>query len=179
MIEEILDRMAALDRRMAVVEQTTRALLAQRNAAPAAVGDGPLRISMNGKPAATISAPGAQASSTSVPGGVRFGGRQAQKPAEQKKPKVQIKPAPNARVEAKIRDEEGKPVPEVEVTIYDARNNVVKQTRTNRAGLWMAFLSPGKYGAECVLEGKVNENVIFTVKPGEDVVKIPAIPHQG
>lgn len=48
------------------------------------------------------------------------------------------------------------PLPGVSVTIYDPNDKVVKKTKTNRAGLWMSQLAPGKYVAlfEGMVEGK-------------------------
>ena len=81
------------------------------------------------------------------------------------------KEIPNSRVVGRIMDK-GKPVPEVTVTVYDNQNKPVKRTRTNRSGEWMAYLPPGKYGAECVLEGRVNGNVTFTVANGAKMVRV-------
>jgi len=149
MIEEILDRITALDRRMQVVEDNLKLLLNGRTAVPDSVRKPPIQgIKMNDKPAAT---PRLEAPKPEAP-----------------KPKA----APNSRVIGRIKGQDGKAVPNVNVTIYDARNNAVKRTRTNRAGDWMAFLPPGKYGAECLLEGKVNENVIFTVNMGDKIVRV-------
>lgn len=147
MIEEILDKMLALDRRMQVVETNLKVLLNGRNAG-LPVNAPPTGIKMNDKPAGVPR--------LDVP-----------KP-EEPKPKA----APNSRVIGRIKGQDGKAIPNVKVTIYDSRNSAVKRTRTNRAGDWMAFLPPGKYGAECILEGKVNENVIFTVNMGDKIVRV-------
>lgn len=152
MIEEMLNKMSALDRRMQVVETNLKLLLNSRSAG----------LPINGreaKPSAT---------------GVKMNDKPAQAPRlEAPKPEApKPKAAPNSRVIGRIKGEDGKAVPNVSVTIYDARNNAVKRTKTNRAGDWMAFLPPGKYGAECILEGRVNENVIFTVSMGDKIVRV-------
>lgn len=82
-----------------------------------------------------------------------------------------IRAAPNARVVGRIM-EDGKPIPEVNVTIHDDRDNAVRKTRTNRSGEWQAALPPGKYAAECILDGRVNGNVVFSVKEGDKIVRV-------
>lgn len=141
MIEEILGGQAVLDRRLQVVEQLLKQLLAAGGSRPAEDG-------------ATCKPQGPQPRIEAPP---------AQEPL--------IKAAPNARVVGRIADQ-GKPVPEVNVTIYDDRNNALRKTRTNRSGEWMAQLPPGRYAAECVLEGRVNGNVVFTVGQGDKIVRV-------
>jgi len=152
MLEEILDKMSTLDRRMQVVETNLKVLLNSKNAGLSingSVAEPPIGVKMNDKPA----------------GAPRL---EAPEPKGPPKPKA----APSSRVIGRIKGQDGKAVPNVSVTVYDARNNAIKRTRTNRAGDWMAFLPPGKYGAECILEGKVNENVIFTVSLGDKIVRV-------
>lgn len=86
-------------------------------------------------------------------------------------PEPLIKAAPNARAIGRIV-EDSKPVPEVNITIYDDKNNPIKKTRTNRSGEWMAQLPPGKYMAECLLEGRINGNVTFNVGQGDKIVRV-------
>jgi hypothetical protein len=138
MIEEILGSQAVMDRRLQVVEQLLKQLLATANQPAPAV-------------AATISAP--QPAACSVP----------EQPL--------IRAAPNARVIGKIMDG-GKPVPEVNITIHDDKDHPVRKTRTNRSGEWQAALPPGRYAAECLLEGRVNGNVVFSVGDGDKIVRV-------
>ena len=62
---------------------------------------------------------------------------------------------------------ESVPLASASVTIYDAKDQEVKKTKTNRAGLWMSQLSPGKYVAlfEGELDGKklLPQNINFEV----------------
>ncbi len=153
MIEELLAGMSVLDRRIQVLEQLLKQLLASANTGACALPPG---LEINGKP---------------VPGA-------APAPPAPPKPSLEgvveepiIRAAPNARVVGRIL-KDGKPVPEVNVTIHDDRNNAVRKTRTNRSGEWMAQLPPGKYAAECFLEGRVNGNVVFTVAQGDRMVRV-------
>jgi len=161
MIEEMLGKLSVLDRRMEVLEQTMKELLAARNAQPQPVQvqqkkSLPEGLRLNSKPAS-------EASSQSTP-------RMA---AADEKPEFQpiVKAASNARAIGRVQ-QGGKAVPGVSVTLFDSRNHPVKETKTNRAGDWMAFLPPGRYAAACMLEGKINENVMFEVKPGDKIVRV-------
>lgn len=59
---------------------------------------------------------------------------------------------------------------DLNVKIFDAKDNVVKETRTNRAGQWMCSLESGKYVVNIEGEYKGNElvpvNIPFEVKEG-------------
>lgn len=90
---------------------------------------------------------------------------------EKKKPKVP-KQRKNVRVFGHFDDEVGKPLSGVVVRIMDANNNVVKQTKSNRAGLWMSFLPPGKYIAEFVMAGMQPEARQFQLFDGQKEVEI-------
>lgn len=67
---------------------------------------------------------------------------------------------------------EGKevPLPGLNVKIYDDRDNLVKETKTNKAGRWASQLKPGNYVAN--IEGKFRGqnlypvNVNFKVREG-------------
>lgn len=153
MIEELLGGMAILDRRIQVVEQLLKQLLAAANASPGCAAPG---VEINGRPAKAAGSESPPAPKPSIEG-------TAQEPL--------IRAAPNARVVGRIV-QDGKPIPEVNVTIHDDRNNPVRKTRTNRSGEWMAQLPPGKYVAECLLEGRVNGNVVFNVGLGDKIVRV-------
>jgi len=153
MIEELLAGMAVLDRRVQVVEQLLKQLLATANSGPPCAVPG---VELNGHPAKSPGADPPAGQPPSIEGIV---------------PEPLIKAAPNARVVGRVM-EEGKPVPEVNVTIHDDRNNAIKKTRTNRSGEWMAQLPPGKYAAECFLDGRVNGNVVFNVGQGDRIVRV-------
>jgi hypothetical protein len=40
------------------------------------------------------------------------------------------------------------PIPDAVIKIYDQDDRIVKETKTNRGGIWMALLAPGKYVVE-------------------------------
>lgn len=155
MIEELLAGMAVLDRRVQVVEHLLKQLLAAANAGAACPAPG---LEINGRPA---KAPGAGPAAPAAP-----------RPSiEGIVPEPMIKAAPNARVVGRITGD-GRPIPEVNVTIHDDRDNAIRKTRTNRSGEWMAQLPPGRYVAECLLEGRVNGNVVFNVGQGDRIVRV-------
>jgi len=62
------------------------------------------------------------------------------------------------------------PLPGVDVSVFDAKDKLVKKTKTNRAGSWMSKLPAGRYVALC--EGRFQGkdlypvNINFEVKPG-------------
>jgi len=141
MIEELLGNFVLMDRRLQVVEQLLKQLLAANNSNACCAPTN------KEETRAIISEPARVA------------------------PEPLIKAAPNARVIGKIMDG-GKPVSEVGITIYDDINNAVKKTRTNRSGEWMAQLPPGRYVAECLLEGRINGNVVFNVENGAKIVRV-------
>jgi len=150
MIEGLVASIAVLDRRMQAIEQNMKLLLAAKNAsAPSGL---PLGLKLNDKPA----------------GGARLEAPEPTPPKE----KPLVIAAANSRVIGRINGRNGKALPEVEVKVYDERDAQVKDTKTNRAGDWMAWLPPGKYVAACLKEGEVNENIVFSVKPGDKIVRV-------
>jgi len=86
------------------------------------------------------------------------------------------KPVPqqkrNVKVFGHFDDDAGKPLAGVTVRIMDANNNVVKQTKSNRAGLWMSFLPPGEYIAEIIMSGMQPEARQFQLFDGQKEVEV-------
>jgi hypothetical protein len=160
LLREVHETIATFDRRLQNVEHLLKETLDAMNRQPAPAKEGlPPGLKLNDKPVMTS------------------GGAPA--PESKKGPSIEgttaapmIQLPSNTRVIGRIRGDDGRGLPGVNVTIYDAKNHTVKQTRTNRAGDWMASLPPGKYAAECVLEGKVNGNVVFNVKPGDRTMNV-------
>ena len=62
------------------------------------------------------------------------------------------------------------PLTEVAVKIYDAKDALVKETKTNRAGQWVSHLPPGKYIAEMtgLFNGQelIPQNINFEIPEG-------------
>lgn len=160
LIENLYERTAMLNRRLDNIEHLLKEVLDRLNRASvkessSVAQTGKLRF--NNHPADLATPESGQPKTPSIQGTVSH---------------PQLRPASNARIIGRIKDGSGKGLPEVAVTIHDSKNHVVKKTRTNRAGDWMAFLPPGKYAAECVLEGKVNGNVVFTVGQRDRTVSV-------
>jgi hypothetical protein len=53
-------------------------------------------------------------------------------------------------------------------------NSLVRETKTNKAGEWQCFLTPGNYKAEYFLDNVINTNIIFTVTPEQQILRVPA-----
>jgi len=62
------------------------------------------------------------------------------------------------------------PLTEVAVKIFDAKDKLVKETKTNRAGQWISHLPPGKYIAEMsgLFNGQelIPQNINFEIPEG-------------
>jgi hypothetical protein len=104
-------------------------------------------------------------------------------PRPQLKPKAEaVQPKPKAEaiekpvgvmVSSKVVVMDGTvplPIPDLKVRVFDDADRVVKETKTNRAGSWMASLKPGRYLVEITgqFKGKdlVPQNKNFTVPQG-------------
>ena len=149
MIEETLGGMAVLDRRLQVVEHLLKELLAKTNATTPKTITPPQPV----KAPPTIEAQGT-----------------CELPATRASAAPLVKTSPNTRVTGKVKDKEGRPLSDMSVSVYDAANKLVKQTKTNRAGDWIAMLPPGKYGAE--FAGRMNGSMTFTVQYGATTQRV-------
>jgi len=77
-----------------------------------------------------------------------------------------------------IITKDGKPIPlpDLSVKIFDDKDKLIKETKTNRAGTWMSQLPVGNYIAN--IEGKFNKqdlypvNLPFIVKPGMQKLEV-------
>ena len=67
-------------------------------------------------------------------------------------------------------DSTSTPIPDAAIKVYDENDKVVKETKTNRGGVWMALLQPGNYVVEISgkFKGKdlVTQNKNFTIPEG-------------
>lgn len=76
----------------------------------------------------------------------------------------------NIMVQGKMVIEQGDnslPLSQIKVTIFDAKDNVVKETKTNRAGRWMSQLPPGQYVAK--FEGEYGGKKLMPVNKAFEV----------
>lgn len=72
-------------------------------------------------------------------------------------------------VQGKILDEDGRPLPGVNVKIISPANkDVIAETKTNNAGLWTKFLGPGKYIVKYVHDTRPTQFRMIDVAPGKE-----------
>jgi hypothetical protein len=146
MIENLCRKVELLNKRFEIIEQNTKELLNRANGFTKPVPQQDVS-----KPSIASTAPVPQIAE--------------EQPKEQK--------APNSiKVMGKIKNKEGKSVSGVNVKIFNSNNQVVKETKTNRAGDWMCFLPPGKYGAEYFLENVIQANVGFNISPEQKLLRV-------
>lgn len=79
----------------------------------------------------------------------------------------------NTRVMGKLK-KDNKMLFGVIVKILNKENSLVRETKTNKAGEWQCFLTPGNYKAEYFLDNVINTNVAFTVTPEQQILRVPA-----
>ncbi len=70
-------------------------------------------------------------------------------------------------VQGKYLSDDGKPLHGVPVKILNSNQKIIKETSTNRAGVWMAHLRPGKYIAKMIIDGRPAKYNLFEVKEGQ------------
>jgi len=76
------------------------------------------------------------------------------------------------KVIGNIKNEENKILIGVKVTIENDNKEIVKETKTNRAGEWMCFLPPGQYVAHYFLNKLIDTRVSFTLKPEHKILRV-------
>lgn len=149
MIEDICRKIDLLNKRFEIIEQNTKELLNRANGF-----EKPMQ-QQDKKP--------------SIASAVSISSTIEEQPEEQ--PEEQ-KVSNNARVMGKIKNKEGKSISGVNVKVFNNNNHIVKETKTNRAGEWMCFLPPGKYGAEYFLENIIQANVSFNISSEQRLLRI-------
>lgn len=82
------------------------------------------------------------------------------------------RPRKNIKAFGHLQDELGKNLPGIEVIIKDTHNNVVKSTKTNKGGVWMSFLPPGRYSVEFSAPGMRSDFRTFDLIAGQKEVEI-------
>ena len=86
--------------------------------------------------------------------------------------KEEVQKSGTSRVMSKLK-KDNKMLAGVFVKIINNNNEIVRETKTNRAGEWQCFLAPGQYKAEYSLENVINTSVIFNVTPDQQLLRVP------
>jgi hypothetical protein len=181
MIEDIMKKVDLLERRFTNIEQMMKEMLNRANGF-----EGPRKPSM----CATAAQPRPSMMPTGIPP-QKIGDAPVVELPEEEGQEVMLGPENIARKEiqigdtppgvvtgaktkvmGKIKDTDGRFVSGVNVKVSDANGQVVKETRTNRAGDWMCFLPPGQYGAEYYLKDMIHANVRFHLEEGQTVFRV-------
>ena len=68
---------------------------------------------------------------------------------------------------------ENKYVSQANVKIFDDTENMIKETKTNKAGEWICYLNAGDYRAEYFLQGIVNSSITFKITPDQKIFRVP------
>ena len=87
-------------------------------------------------------------------------------------PALPIKSTKNIRVFGHLEDDDGKKLSGVEVHIKDSKDRLIKTTKSNRAGMYIAFLPPGQYTAEFNMPGMQSAFRAFKLLPGQKDVEV-------
>ena len=164
MIEDIMSKINLLERRFVVMEQMVKELLSRANGfVPNVVETRP-----------TVSSTAVQKTGTTP-----MMNKQATiAPTDMAKKNVKIGDLPisntdtKTRVMGKIKGSDGRFISGVNVKIHNINHQVIKETKTNRAGDWMCFLPPGRYNAEYYLKDIIHANVNFNVEAGQTVFRV-------
>jgi len=154
MIESLLEKVELLDRRFITVEQNVKELLSRANG-----------FVPNSKPSLK--------SEPTIKQGPSILGTEPNATEINAMNAGAMKSATNTtKVMGKIKNKEGKSLIGVNVTVVNESGDVVKQTKTNRAGEWMSFLPSGKYKARYFLEKMINTTVGFNVNPDQTLIRV-------
>ena len=154
MLEELLQKVNLLNKRFEVIEQNTKELMNRANGFE--IPKKEIKNSTIEKPKTNLQ-PIISSTITDPTG------------------KMQInepKPKNTTKVIGKIKGKDGKYLSGVAVKVFNGSGEIIKETKTNRAGEWMSFLPPGRYGAEYILENIIHANVTFNVVDGQTVLRV-------
>lgn len=161
MIEALLEKVELLDRRFTTVEQNVKELLSRANGFVPQVSQPEL-----------TTAPAAPAPQLKVPGPSITGSEPSATSMEAMNASAIKATTNNTKVMGKIKNREGKALIGVQVTVLKENGEIVKQTKTNRAGDWMCFLPPGIYKARYFLDKMINTNVAFSINPEQTLIRV-------
>jgi len=160
MIENLLERVELLDRRFTVVEQIAKELLSRSNGfmppAQAVPTTQPLPPTLSAA-APRPSIVGTEPSITSM---------------EAMNASVMKATTNTTKVMGKIKNKEGKTIIGAQVTVVKENGEIVKQTKTNRAGEWMCFLPTGIYKARYFLDKTITASVDFSINPAQTIIRV-------
>lgn len=149
LLEELIEEVRTLNKRFEITEQNVKLLLQKANTQPEAkpmimANDAPVKI----------------------------------KAAESEPPKPkgitadQIPDDGKARVIGKIRDSEGRFLSGINVKVYNIGHQMVKNTKTNRAGEWTCFLPKGVYYAKYQVQGQAPMKADFNIEEGQKIIRL-------
>lgn len=168
MIEEIMERIEMLDRRFTIVEQMMKELMNRTSVLAQPLCEIPEEEIKPVGPGPSIGATDPLPKIDVTPETM-----QAPKAPEIGDPPGGVKATTiNSKAMGKIKNSDGRAVSGVAVKIFDGNNNVIKETKTNRAGDWMCFLPPGRYKAEYFLKDMISANVNFNITPGQTLIRV-------
>lgn len=140
LLEELLEQVALISKRLEVIEQNTKQILAK---------DRPVKAELQPQ----IAEPKPQITATA------------------KAPDVAVKTG-QTKVIGQLKNNDGKFISGVNVKVLNEKQEVVKTTKTNRAGELICFLPPGNYKAECVLGEIINTTIDFSIKPNDTIIRL-------
>lgn len=78
---------------------------------------------------------------------------------------------PKTRVIGRIKNKNGKGIPGVNLKVYNETNEMIKETRSNSSGEWICLLPVGNYKAVAYLENIINKSINFTINSGDTVFR--------
>ena len=87
-------------------------------------------------------------------------------------PKVAYTQKQNIRVESKIVSIDKKPMHGIQIIVLNASDKIIKKTTSNRAGMWMCYLPPGKYTIKYEQLGTVIQQKSVELVEGQLELKI-------
>ena len=151
MLEELIQKVNLLNKRFEVIEQNTKELMNRAN--------GFEKSKRQEKPISPSEIGLQPVISSTVPNPIE--GRA-----------LESKPKNTTKVIGKIKGKDNKYLSGVFVKVFNQAGEIVKETKTNRAGEWMSFLPPGRYGAEYLLENIIHANVNFNVLEGQKILRV-------
>jgi hypothetical protein len=152
LIQELLEEVRTLNKRFEITEQNVKLLLQ--------------KVNVNVAPQQTIAQPTILANDSPVKI------KSVEPEPEPAISELQKNANGSTRVIGKVQDGESRIISGLPVKIYNIGNQLVKDTKTNRAGEWMCFLTRGVYYAKYQLDGQMPTQVNFKVGDGQTIVRV-------